>query len=113
MASSYTGGAVKIAILPENEAHSFRSVGLIGGTPHSVEYLRHLKSEELEVKFVAIGGGNWPQEAKIREELQELCRLHGIPCFDVKDVPANVQESDCPTEGYVLGPGFLHPSALS
>ncbi|CAJ1428758.1 unnamed protein product [Effrenium voratum] len=92
MASSYTGGAVKIAILPENEAHSFRSVGLIGGTPHSVEYLRHLKSEGLEVKFVAIAGGNWPQEAKIREELQELCRLHGIPCFDVKDVPANVQD---------------------
>ncbi|CAK9071766.1 unnamed protein product [Durusdinium trenchii] len=84
MASSYQGGAVKIAILPELDTLSFQSIGLIAGTPHSVAYLQHLLEEKMIVKLVALDLDIWD----VTSEVQELCRVHGIPQFALDDLPA-------------------------
>eukprot|EP00913_Durusdinium_trenchii_P005737 g5352.t1 len=72
----------------ELDALSFQSIGLIAGTPHSVAYLQHLLEEKMIVKLVALDLDIWD----LTSEVQELCRVHGIPQFALDDLPAFAKE---------------------
>ena len=97
MASSYADGVIKIALLPEIEKRSFTRIGLIGGTAHSVAYLRHLQEAGLEVILVAVESAEvWPQRDESERQLSALCHDIEVPYFfSLANIPPGLE--DCRT----------------
>ncbi|CAE7535610.1 unnamed protein product [Symbiodinium pilosum] len=94
MASSYADGVIKIALLPEIEKRSFTRIGLIGGTAHSVAYLRHLQEAGLEVMLVAVESAEvWPQRDESERQLSALCHDIEVPYFfSLANIPPGLEE---------------------
>ena len=95
MASSYQDGVIKAALLPEVTTHTFKRVGLIGGTAHSVAYFRQLKEEGLEVLLVAMDStGTWPHRDENQKKLRDLCREHGVRhLISLSEIPLGLEDS--------------------
>ncbi|CAE7507160.1 tdh [Symbiodinium natans] len=94
MASSYQDGVIKAALLPEVTTHTFKRVGLIGGTAHSVAYFRQLKEEGLEVLLVAMDStGTWPHRDENQKKLRDLCREHGVRhLISLSEIPLGLED---------------------